>query len=96
MDSAAILEQLRKLKVLLSSPTTDVMWSTFETPEEVILTLVRLENGVLNEDQASVRELLFLLAPTGALQEISISSGWGEEFLCIAESIEIALGVVGK
>jgi hypothetical protein len=32
--------------------------------------------------------LLTLLGPTGALQEISIDNGWGQEYLRLAEKIE--------
>jgi hypothetical protein len=35
--------------------------------------------------------LLFVLAPTNSLQDISIDNGWGDEFLKIAEQIEGAL-----
>ena len=34
-----------------------------------------------------------LFAPTGPLQEISISSGWGEEFLELARALDRAMGV---
>jgi len=93
MDTPAVQEQLHRLKELLSVPTTDLVWqSRYSTSEEAISDLELLEKGVLNNDQASVDELLFLLAPTGSLQEISISSGWGQEFLDIAAALELELG----
>ena len=91
MNIPEIQKQLFRLKDLLSLPSTDVIWSSYDSPTEVINELDMLENGILNNDRVSVEKLLFLLAPTGDLQEISISSGWGREFLVIAEALETAL-----
>ena len=35
--------------------------------------------------------LTVLFAPTGPIQEVSISSGWGEEFLSLAEQFDRAV-----
>ena len=91
MDIVTLKENLNRLKFLLSQPSTDVCWSSYNTSSEVIYDLETVENGVLNNEEKSVDRLILLLAPTGALQEISISSGWGEEFLGIAEAIENAV-----
>ncbi|HEX8181606.1 MAG TPA: hypothetical protein VF525_18845 [Pyrinomonadaceae bacterium] len=32
-----------------------------------------------------------LFAPTGPMQEVSLSSGWGEEFLALAERFDEAM-----
>ena len=34
-----------------------------------------------------------LFAPTGPLQEVSVSSGWGEEFLNMARRFDAAMGM---
>ena len=96
MDIIAVKKQLHKLKELLSLPSTDVCWSTYNSPDEVISDLALIENGISNNDPHSIEQLLHLLAPTGNLQEISISSGWGHEFLNIAEALDAALGKAGK
>lgn len=33
-------------------------------------------------------DLAYFFAPTGSLQEISISNGWGEEFIEVSEAID--------
>ena len=94
MDIKTVHEQLKRLRELLSQPSTNVFWSTYRNADEVIEDLLLLEKGILNKDQNSIDKLLFLLLPTCDLQEISISSGWGYEFLDIAKALEIALGKI--
>jgi len=91
MDISTVQTQIHRLKELLSLPSTDVVWTNYNSPSEIITDLELLEKGILNNEIASVERLLFLLAPTSDLQEISISSGWGHEFLSIVELLENAL-----
>ena len=91
MDIDVAITQISRLKYLLSLPNVDVAWSRYDCADEVIKDLELLEKGVLNRDEDAISQLLYLLAPTGALQEISIGSGWGEEFLIIADILEVAL-----
>ena len=94
MDLQTVQKQLKRLRELLSQPSTDVLWSTYRTSDEVIEDLMLIEKGIMIKDPKSIDKLLFLLLPTCDLQEISISSGWGNEFLDIAEALERALGKI--
>jgi len=91
MDTGIIIKQLSRLKYLLSLPDTDVCWSSYDNAKEAIDELEMLEKGILKQDKNAIDRLRFLLLPTASLQEISISSGWGYEFLSIAESLENVL-----
>jgi len=91
----AFKEQLDRLICLLSQPSADICWTRYETADEVIEELQTIESQILQNDNAAIKRLLHLLAPTGALQEISISSGWGYEFLDIAASLESILQNLG-
>ena len=88
MNIELVKKQLSRLRYLLSQPATDVCWSNYNSADEVIKELDILEKGIASRDYTTVRRLISLLAPTGQLQEISISSGWGDEFLDIAASLE--------
>lgn len=92
MDVEVVQKQLSRMRFLLTQPDTDVCWSTYNSADEVIRELDLLEKGITNGDYNDIQRLIFLLVPTGDLQEISISSGWGDEFIDIAESLESALG----
>jgi len=83
--------QLAKLKDLISRPTTDVSWSSYNSSSDAIKDLNLIEEGILNDDRTSVDKLLYLLSPTSDLQEISLSSDWENEFIEIAESLESAI-----
>jgi hypothetical protein len=38
--------------------------------------------------QGSLPDLAHLFAPTGPIQEVSVSSGWGDRFLALAERLD--------
>jgi len=88
-----VIKQLERLESMLLLPNTDFIWSNYSNADEALkdLDFISLKNGLLKKDKKYIDRLLFLLAPTNDLQEISISSGWGSEFCKIAKTIEIAL-----
>ena len=92
MNIESAQEQIARLKYLISLPSTDICWSSYNSVNDAIEELEKLEKGIAKQDEKSINKLLFLLLPTGELQEISISSGWADEFLVIAERLETALG----
>jgi len=92
LDIDVVIEHIFRLKYLLSLPDTDVCWSNYSSADEVISDLEVLEKGIANRNKDAIGKLLYMLGPTASLQEISISSGWGREFLSIAEALETALG----
>jgi len=92
LNIKTIKKEMDKLKHLLSLPSVDVCRSSYDSADEAIAELELLETGVINQDENAISRLLFLLLPTSDLQEISISSGWGTEFLNIAEVLEKELG----
>ena len=69
---------------LLRLPDVDVAWSTYDDPDEAIGELEALAAGVARGEAAALERLRFLFLPTADLQEISISSGWGEHYLELA------------
>jgi len=93
IDIPTVCKLLSRLRELISLPSADVSYSAYATPDEVIEDLYKLEKGIIEKNFVAVRKLLFLLLPTCDLQEISIDSGFGDEFLKIAEELENALGV---
>ena len=91
MNVEIVKKQISELKDFLSLPSVDVCWTKYDSADEVINELELIEAGILNQDNNAINQLRFLLSPTSALQEISISSGWGDEFISIAKIIENAL-----
>ena len=81
---------LNEVLALLRRPSTDVAWSTYRTPEHAIRHIQSLRQRVVWGDPFALTQLSFLFMPTGALQEISLSSGWSEEFLSLSSRFDAA------
>ena len=78
----SVFEQARDL---LADPGNNFDWSSWSGHEdalgEVDGILSSLRRGVL----PARLSMVVLFTPTGPIQEVSISSGWGEAFLSLAE-----------
>lgn len=84
---------LRRIAELLGRDDVDTAWSGYEPEElrsEVQSFLERAETGP-PLGQAQWRRLRVLFAPTGPLQETSLSSGWGAEFVELARRFDDAV-----
>ncbi len=82
---------LQGVKHVLALPGTDVVWSRYNNAEETIEDINRHMESLQRGDLSRIDDLVLLFAPTGSLQEISISSGWGEEFLDLAARFDRAI-----
>lgn len=78
-------------RVLLAKPDNDFSRSSWEDQnaalDEIDSILKQLRSGVTPDKL----ELRVLFAPTGPIQETSLSSGWGDEFLKLARRFDFAL-----
>ena len=83
-------EVLRDARRLLALPNNDFAWSSWEDEQAALAELdgliAKLQDGVLCKRLDL--ELLFL--PTGPIQEVSLSSGWADEFLQLASRFDAA------
>ena len=81
---------LRSAEELLSLPDNDFAWSSWADQAaavaEIQSMLAVVEAGEL-PDRTSVS---VLFAPTGPIQEVSLSSGWADAFLQLAERYDRA------
>lgn len=90
-DIAEIIAILNEVRILINSEYTDLTWSRYETLEDVLneidLHISRLkENNILY-----LSELTIIFAPTGSFQEVSISNGWGNEYIQLASRFDAAI-----
>jgi hypothetical protein len=77
-DLVSILDEVIKL---VASPENDFLWSSWMGPEEAISELANYRAEIARDDFRHLATLDILLAPTGSLQELSISGGWSQAFL---------------
>ncbi|WP_067894352.1 hypothetical protein [Nocardia vaccinii] len=96
VDRDEVVRILETVIDVVARPDTDVSWSSYDEPAQVITELRDLIRRIRppGPDPATTRQIALLFAPTGAIQEISISSGWGEGFLLLAQRMDRALGKV--
>ena len=75
---------LREARSLLARPENDFAWSSWPDAGAALAELdgliATLEAGRLPSRLA----VSVLFAPTGPIQEVSLSSGWADEFLALA------------
>jgi hypothetical protein len=87
----ALLAILRDTRLLLVRPENDFTWSSWENAEAALREIDALIALVSKGAVPDRRQLAVLFAPTGPIQEISISSGWGETFLELAERLDAVM-----
>jgi len=76
---------MQETKVLLSMNGNDFSWSSwmdqYHAIDEIDDIIKELETG-------SLPPIHILFAPTGPIQEVSLSSGWGDEFIELARRFD--------
>lgn len=83
-----LVQVLESALELLSVPDNDFAWSSWRGAAEAeaeIQSLIGLVQSGSTPERLSVS---VLFAPTGPLQEVSLSSGWAETFLKVAEQFD--------
>jgi hypothetical protein len=84
----SVFEEAREL---VAAQGNDFSWSSWagheDAVEELDVILTALRSGVFPEEPS----MAVLFAPTGPMQEVSLSSGWGGKFLALAERFDEAL-----
>jgi hypothetical protein len=85
-----LLDVLRASIELLSIEDNDFAWSSWEDSAAAMAEVSRLLAIVETGGTPDRLTLSVIFAPTGPMQEVSISSGWGEAFLKVAERYDYA------
>ena len=79
---------LRETQQLLNREGNDFSWSSWSDAREADAEIERQLQRIEQADYSDLFNLRVLFAPTGPIQEVSISSGWGREFLAVAERFD--------
>ncbi len=82
-----VIEILNNIKVRVD-PDTDIVWTRFDSVEELIVLINSYIVRVTSGDTDVYKELKSEFLPTASFQDLSISNGWGEEFLDMAEQYD--------
>lgn len=77
-----------EIKQIVDSPNTDTVFSNYNTPNELLDDLDKYIEKLEIKDETILSKINFLVAPTNDLQEVSLSSGWGQEFIRLSMEID--------
>jgi hypothetical protein len=86
-----LADVLREAITWLSRPDNYFAWSTWDNANEA-LAEIRGHIAALDAGKLPPKiDLWVLFAPTGPIQEVSVSSGWGNDFLELSSRFDRAL-----
>ena len=83
-DRSELAEMLLAACQLLARPDNNFDWSSWEDCSAAISEIDRLLEKLKNDDLPSYSAVSVLFLPTGPMQEVALSSGWGDEFETLA------------
>ncbi len=86
-----LIEVLREAREFLARPGNDFVWSSWDSRDDALRQLDSFITRIEAGDIPTRMDLTLLFAPTGNIQEVAESSGWGREFLTLAERFDSAI-----
>ena len=91
LDEAALLTLLRRCRDLVAQ-SEDSVWSCMSA-KDILKSLDDSIHRLERSSTVEIDQLRFLFVVTGPLQETSMSNGWAEEFIVLAERFD---GMIGE
>lgn len=91
MNFQNLIAVLQEARALLSNPENNFIWSSWEDSSDAIAEVNGLLAQLETEELPSRGSLEVLFLPTGPIQEVSLSSGWGDEFIELAGRFDAAM-----
>ena len=84
-DLQKLIAILKETRALIALDTNDFSWSSWIDQDQAIF---EIDAVIAELEKGSVPDTGVLFAPTGPVQEVSLSSGWGNEFVELAERFD--------
>jgi hypothetical protein len=84
----SVLEEAREL---LAAADNEFTWSSWQDRDDALREIDALLTELRSGTLPSMLALHVLFAPTGPIQEVSLSSGWGNAFIALAERFDDAM-----
>jgi hypothetical protein len=88
---ATLLSVLEAARRLLAADDNDFTWSSWQDRDDALREIDALLADVRSGTLPSALALHVLFAPTGPIQAVSLSSGWGDAFVELAERFDAAM-----
>lgn len=91
MTHGALVEVLEHTRRLLARVDNDFSWSGWQNGSEAVAEIDDILGQIAAVETIQLLPLKVLFAPTGPLQEVSMVSGWSDEFLSLASRFDEAI-----
>jgi hypothetical protein len=85
-----LIDVLVAARDLLKRPDNDFSWSSWRDSADAVREIDRLILRIRADDIPKRIDIDVLFAPTGPIQEVSLSSGWAGDFLTLADQFDKA------
>lgn len=82
-----LIDIISKIKEKITD-NSDMVWTHYKNAEQLRIELDRYIDDLKKGDLQSMEKLNYLFLPTASLQEHSISNGWAEEYLKLANEFD--------
>ena len=86
-----LLAVFLRAREALSQPGNDFSWSSWRDADEALHEIDGFIAQLRAGGAPDELQMRVLFAPTGPMQEVSLSSGWGQAFLDLARDFDSAL-----
>jgi|KBSSwiS6_1023812.scaffolds.fasta_scaffold20545_2 hypothetical protein len=82
-----LIDIINKVKAKISD-NSDMVWTHYGNAKQLTDELRLYTQELQNGNMSSLEKIKLLFLPTGTLQEHSISNGWRDEYLKLAEKFD--------
>lgn len=86
-----LIDVLREAREFLARPDNDFAWSSWEDAAAALREIDGIVSRIESGDMPKRSDIELLFLPTGWIQEVSVSSGWGREFVELASRFDAAI-----
>ncbi|MEQ1818192.1 MAG: hypothetical protein ABL871_06230 [Terricaulis sp.] len=91
MSVDALVDIFQRARELVARPDNDFAWSSWRNAEHALEEIDGILSRLRKGETPDTFAMSILFAPTGPMQELSLSSGWGNRFLQLATEFDEAL-----
>jgi len=90
-NHSKLTKVLGEARHLLARPENNFAFSGWNTADDALRQIDGFILSIEAGDLPQRKDIEFMFLPTGDIQEVSLSSGWGAEFLSLAERFDRAI-----
>lgn len=96
MSINPLIKELNKIIDLYRLPNMDTSDSIYDSEEAAVNDMRDIISALQHGDFGVLDRLIFLFAPKGPVQEISLGNGWPDTYIGIANRVDRCIGKIRR